>query len=202
VRSQRLSTIAVAACLAGALAACSSSASPVKHSVTSAPAAGKSPQIEVNPPGDIPDTQAFVPFKGAGFTVTVPEGWAQTAGQAGTIFSDKYNSITLASAATATAPTVTSAQSTELPTIRSAAKGYVAGSVKTVSRTAGPAILMTYKAQSSVNPVTGKIAVLAVERYEFWRAGREVILTLAAPVGSDNVDPWRKVTDSFTWTGK
>jgi hypothetical protein len=43
--------------------------------------------------------------------------------------------------------------------------------------------------------------VEAVERYEFWRAGHEVVLTLSAPVGSDNVDPWRKVTDSFAWRG-
>ena len=66
-------------------------------------------------------------------------------------------------------------------------------------RTAGTAVLITYHALSAVNPVTGKVANEAVERYEFWRNGREVVLTLAAPVGSDNVDPWRKVTDSFTW---
>jgi hypothetical protein len=28
-----------------------------------------------------------------------------------------------------------------------------------------------------------------------------VTLTLSAPVGSDNVDPWRTVTDSFRWAG-
>ncbi|MDT4904221.1 MAG: hypothetical protein QOH52_2237, partial [Pseudonocardiales bacterium] len=44
--------------------------------------------------------------------------------------------------------------------------------------------------------------IQAVERYEFWKNGNEVVLTLAAPVGADNVDPWRKVTDSFAWTGK
>jgi hypothetical protein len=63
-------------------------------------------------------------------------------------------------------------------------------------------VLINYRAQSPVNPVTGKVANEAVERYEYWHAGREVVLTLAAPVGSDNVDPWRKVTDSFAWTGK
>jgi hypothetical protein len=38
-----------------------------------------------------------------------------------------------------------------------------------------------------------------VERYEFWRAGREVVLTLAGPVDADNVDPWRTVSDSLRW---
>ena len=39
----------------------------------------------------------------------------------------------------------------------------------------------------------------AVERYEFWKAGTEVVLTLSGPQGADNVDPWRIVTDSFGW---
>ncbi|MDT4974331.1 MAG: hypothetical protein QOG98_89, partial [Pseudonocardiales bacterium] len=59
---------------------------------------------------------------------------------------------------------------------------------------------LTYRADSAPNPVTNKVAVEAVERYEFWRNGTEVVLTLSAPVGSDNVDPWLKVTDSFAWT--
>ena len=39
---------------------------------------------------------------------------------------------------------------------------------------------------------------LAVERYEFWKAG--ISVTLSAPVGSDSVGPRRTVTDSFKWT--
>ena len=86
-----------------------------------------------------------------------------------------------------------------MPAIKTAAKGFVAGTVTTVQRAAGTAVLITYHALSAVNPVTGKVANEAVERYDFWRNGTEVALTLAAPVGSDNVDPWRTVTDSFTW---
>jgi hypothetical protein len=47
--------------------------------------------------------------------------------------------------------------------------------------------------------VTGKSVTEAVQRYEFWRSGQEVVLTLSAPQGSDNVDPWRTITDSFRW---
>jgi hypothetical protein len=156
----------------------------------------------VNPPGDIPDNQAYVPYQGSGFSVSVPEGWARTVNPNGVTFADKYNGIVISTTAASTAPTAASAQSTELPAIRAAAQGYVAGSITTVQRTSGSAILITYRALSAVNPVTGKVANESVERYEFWRGGREVVLTLAAPVGSDNVDPWRKVTDSFRWTGK
>jgi hypothetical protein len=39
-----------------------------------------------------------------------------------------------------------------------------------------------------------------IERYEFWRNGTQATITLSSPVGSDNVDPWRTVTDSFSWS--
>ncbi len=195
--------LATAAATSIALASCSSTGSHAATSSAAKPSVRSvSPQLEVNPPGDIPDNQAFVAFHTSAFTVTVPEGWTRTARNGDTVFTDKYNSITAASVSAATAPTVSSARSTELPAIRSSAKGDVPGSVTTVQRTAGPAVLITYQAQSPVNAVTGKFAMQAVERYEFWRAGREVVLTLAAPVGSDNVDPWRIVTQSFAWSGR
>ncbi|MDP9116990.1 MAG: hypothetical protein M3O28_06980 [Actinomycetota bacterium] len=161
----------------------------------SAPAA-----IEVNPAGDIPDSQAYVAYQGSGFTVTTPEGWARSSSGTSTIFSDKYNSVTVDANPSPQAPTVASAAAVDVPAIKSASPGFVAGRISTVQRKAGSAVLITYQAYSAVNTVTGKVAVEAIERYAFWRAGRLVTLTLSAPVGSDNVDPWRKVTDSFTWT--
>ena len=47
---------------------------------------------------------------------------------------------------------------------------------------------------------TGKVTAQSVERYEFFRNGHTVTLTLAGPVGADNVDPWRRITDSFAWS--
>lgn len=156
--------------------------------------------VEVNPAGDIPDNQAFVAYHGAGFTVTTPEGWARSSTGSSVVFSDKYNSITISEAVAAQAPTVASAQADEVPTIKASSKDFVPGAVKTAQRKAGTAVLITYQALSQVNPVTGKAAIEAAERYTFWKAGKSVSLTLAAPVGSDNVDPWRTVTESFTWT--
>ena len=69
-----------------------------------------------------------------------------------------------------------------------------AGAVKD-ARTAAPV------ATSPADPVTGKTRVDAVERYVFFRAGKQVTLTLSGPNGADNVDPWRIVTDSFGWQG-
>jgi hypothetical protein len=156
---------------------------------------------EVNPAGDIPDNQVFVPYSppGGRFTVKVPEGWGRTA-RAGTVsFTDKLNTISMETRPAPAAPTVASARQAELPAIRSASRRYEPGSVTQVRRAGGDVVLVTFKADAPADPVTGKVVHDAVERYEFWRGGTEAILTLAGPVGADNVDPWRIVSDSFRW---
>ncbi|MGI8680420.1 MAG: hypothetical protein ACR2LX_17380 [Jatrophihabitans sp.] len=168
----------------------------------SASGSGPNPNAtETPPPGDIPDNQAFVPYTppGHGYSLKVPEGWAMTLAAQATLFTDKFNSIRVEKLTLAQAPTIASATATELPTIKAATHGYAPGAVTAVARTAGKPIEITYRADSPPNAVTGKVVVEAVERYEFWRNGAEIVLTLSSPVGSDNVDPWRKVTDSFAW---
>ena len=59
--------------------------------------------------------------------------------------------------------------------------------------------MITYRADADPDPVTGKVVHDDVERYEFWKAGKTVILALSGPQGADNVDPWRIVTDSLAW---
>ena len=186
----------VASALIIALTGCTSHSSSSKSS-------GGSPSgaTETNPAGDIPDNQAYVPYTSANhlFEVSVPEGWGQaTSGQTVT-FSDKYNHIGLETRTATTAPTAASATTTELTAIGKAVTSFSKGAVKTVQRKAGQAILITYEDLSAPNAVTGKTVVEEVERYEFWHAGQEVIVTLSSAKGSDNVDPWRKVTDSLRW---
>ena len=156
---------------------------------------------ETNPAGDIPDNQAFVPFTPPGgvFTVSVPEGWASTTDGAATIFTDKLNTVRIETRPLATAPNTESVSVDELPAIASSTPGYRPGTVTAVQRKAGPVMLITYQGASPLNPVTGKTGTDTIERYEFWRDGREVILTLSGPVGADNVDPWRTITDSLQW---
>lgn len=156
--------------------------------------------VEIHPPGDIPDNQAFVPYSAVGFVVSTPEGWAQSKAGSSVVFTDKYNRITISTSRSAQPPTTTSAQTVDVPAIKTASKGFALGTISTVKRTAGSAVLITYRAYSPVNAVTGKFALEAVERYTFWKAGTSVTFALAASVGSDNVDPWRTVTDSFAWT--
>jgi hypothetical protein len=140
----------------------------------------------------------FTPPTGL-FTVSVPEGWARSTDGAATIFTDKLNTVRIETRARATAPNTMSVSVDELPAIASSTPDYSPGTVTAVQRKAGQVMLITYQGASPPNPVTGKTGTDAIERYEFWRDGREVILTLSGPVGADNVDPWRNVTDSLQW---
>jgi Tfp pilus assembly protein PilX len=156
---------------------------------------------ENNPAGDIPDNQAYVPFTPPGglVAVSVPEGWARTTDGAATVFTDKSNTVRIETHTRVTAPNTESVTVEELPAIASSTAGYRPVAVSAVQRKSGQVMLITYQGTSPPNPVTGKIGTDAVERYEFWRDGHEVILTLSGPVGADNVDPWRTITDSLQW---
>src|SRR3954454_13366510 len=157
---------------------------------------------EKSPPGDIPDNQAFVRFAvpGRGFSVKVPEGWSQRRSGGAVVFTDKLNTIRLESRPASRPPSVAAARRTEVPVLRRSVKGFRAPAVSKVARTAGPAVRITYLAQATVNPVTGKSGTDAVERYLFFHGGRDAVLTLSGPKGADNVDPWRLVTNSLRWT--
>jgi hypothetical protein len=178
---------------------------------TSAAAGGSagsaSTQAQESPPaGDIPDSVAFVPYTppGGRFTVSVPEGWSRTGTGAGTAaaslvsWTDKLNTAGVELRPAATAPTPASVQAADLPAL-AAQPGYRAGAVSTVQRRAGQAVLVTYRVSSPPNPVTGKTYPNAVERYSFFRNGTEAVITLSGPVGADNVDAYRTITDSFRW---
>jgi hypothetical protein len=161
-----------------------------------APAAKESP-----PPGDIPDTTVYVAYSPASgqYQVKVPEGWARTVTPADVSFTDKLNTITIRMVRTATAPTPTMARAAEVPQIQSSAHSFALTGISTVSRSAGPVVLIRYSTDSQPDPVTGKVFTDAIERYEFYRNGTEAVVILSGPAGADNVDPWRTVTDSFRW---
>jgi len=197
--------VLVTALLALVLAGCgsSSSSSVAGTRSTAAPATTVDPQApEVNPAGDIPDNQAFVAYRppGAGYSVKVPEGWARTSGPGGAVaFTDKLNRIELQAVPAAAVPTVASVKRSELPKLAASVRGFAGARVSTVRRTAGPAVRVTYTASSAADAVTGRTHTDAVERYVFHHGGKDVILTLSGPVGADNVDPWKIVTDSLRY---
>ena len=156
---------------------------------------------EVSPPGDIPDNQVFVRYSPprARYSVRVPEGWARVSSAGAVTFTDKLNSVRMASRPVTAAPTTASVRR-GLPAFARSIHGFASGRVSTVNRHAGTAVRLTYLADSGADPVTGKVHTDAVERYLFFHNGTEVDLTLSGPKGADNVDPWRIVTESLRWT--
>ncbi|MFD9585195.1 hypothetical protein ACFWBM_10980 [Streptomyces sp. NPDC059980] len=201
--------VALVLVVAATTAACSGSASGAGSgggggsTTTSSTGPGTAP-TESNPPGDIPDDQAFVAFRPAagtfrGFTVKVPEGWARTSQGSVTEFRDKLNHIRISAVAASAAPTVRSVQADIVPQLKGQVTKFGGAKVSKVSRHGGTAVLLTYEGDSAADPVTGKVVRDAFERYAFHRQGHEVDLTLSGPVNADNVDPWRIVSDSFTW---
>ena len=153
------------------------------------------------PPGDIPDNQGFVTYSppDSVYTVKVPEGWARTDAPTEVNFTDKLNGIDVRVVDAVSAPSVESAKADEVPKLAAATACFELKTVAAITRKAGPAVVITYRDDSAPDPVTGRVVRDDVERYEFWRNGKQATLTLSAPAGSDNVDPWRTVTDSFTW---
>ncbi|SNS74569.1 hypothetical protein [Actinomadura mexicana] len=202
------SVVAAGAVVAIAAAGCgggkpsSTGPPPPSSSRTPATGGGRAPapvETESNPPGDIPDNTAFVPFRPAGgrYEVTVPEGWARTGLPTGAGFTDKLNSVRVEVVPASTAPTVRSARDSEAPKIKATKMTVVRAD--SVQRKGGTAVRLVYRFDSAPDPVTGKVVRDEAERYEFFKAGHEAVLTLSGPVGADNVDPWRTVSDSFRW---
>jgi hypothetical protein len=185
----------------GVLAGCGASTTSTSSGASTASVASGTAAPENNPAGDIPDTQVFVPYTPATklFTVSVPEGWAQTTDGAATVFTDKLNAVRIEMQPALVPLTPDMIRQQELPAVQSASPGFRFGAIAAVQRKSGPVLLVTYQATSPPNEVTGKSGVDALERYEFWRDGHEVILTLSGPLGADNVDPWRTITDSLQW---
>jgi hypothetical protein len=185
-----------------AVAGCGGSSSSGGGEISSDAAAPNPNAPEKSPPGDIPDNQAYVAYSppGAGYSVKVPEGWSRITAHGATTFTDKLNSITMQTRPAAAPMTVGGAGRSEIRKLAQSARGFHAGRVSTVHRSAGRAIRITYTAKGRPDPVTGRAVTDAVERYVFFHGGKDLVLTLSGPKGADNVDPWRIVTDSVSWS--
>jgi hypothetical protein len=189
---RRTVAAAIVLALSVATGACSSSSS----SGTSA----SSKAQDVSPAGDIPDTQAFVAYSvPGGYAIKVPEGWARATLGTETTFTNHFNTVSVGTMPGA-APTPATVRAGVVPALRRSVPGFVLGRVDTVPVPAGAAVVTSYRAESPADSVTGKRVALDVQRFDVAHAGTVATITVSAPHGSDNVDAWRTITRSFTWT--
>jgi hypothetical protein len=213
--ARRLGIALTAAGLLSALAACgnSGSATPVAGT-TQAPAPsaqGTSSQgtgssqapvaAESNPPGDIPDTTVYVTYQSpqGHLLIKVPEGWSRKTTPASATFTSNLNSISVAWMPMAAPPTVRSVRATTVPALKAKTLAFRLQSVRAVKLAGGPAVETIYQVNSPPNGVTGRQYRLVIERFELYRHGQAAVIDLSSAVGSDNVDPWRIVSESFRW---
>jgi hypothetical protein len=209
--ARALLTASTIVCLAvGGVAGCGGGSTKPSAGTTNPPAgtspgasgAGQAPvPAETNPPGDIPDNQAYVVFRSdAGhFGVKVPEGWARADAASGVTFSDHLNSIQLTWQAAPTPPSEQRATAQDIPELKRTQLAFTLKKVSTVTLPGGTAVFVESQENSAPNSVTGKQYRLDVQRYIFFHSGQQAVLALSSPVGADNVDPWKLVSESFRW---
>jgi hypothetical protein len=190
----------VAGCSGSSGGATASTSSPSASSNATPTIAGQTPvPAESNPPGDIPDNLAFVAYTNASghYRFTHPEGWAETQKGVNVTFTDKLNGVTATSFAATTAPTVQSAKQNDVPRLQQSVPAFQLISVTAAHVPAGDGVKIVYRRNSAPDPVTGRQYRDEVEEYEIYANGREVRLDLFGPVGADNVDAYRTMSQSL-----
>jgi hypothetical protein len=208
------------AALAGSVAGCGSSSSSSSTSGTTAtsktaqtatiaatkPSCGSSSasagtsEAASTATGDIPDNQQFLTFRNrsGGYSISYPEGWARSSKSGTVTFQDKSNTITI-KVAQGSKPTTASVAS-ELKQEAASDPCLSAGSPQ--ATTAGPnqVIKATYTTEGQKSSVTGQQPKITVDRYVYFKGGKVATVDLATPVGVDNVDAYRMISESFRWS--
>lgn len=157
---------------------------------------------EKNPPGDIPDTQAFVTYtsKSGGYHLEVPEGWARQVNGSNVSFMDKFNGVQVRVTNQTTAPNANTAKTKQIAELEKSNRAVKVVSVKDVRLPSGKAVSIEYTSNSEPDAVTGKQIRLENNNYLFYKNGKLATLRLFAPQGADNVDQWQRMSRSFRWS--
>src|SRR3954451_10642127 len=200
--------VPLAGCGGGGSSSSSTAASPATSAGTTTTAAKASCRAtgtaSSNEPastaqGDIPDNQQFLTFKNptGGYSIKYPEGWARSGSGTNVTFQDKSNMVTI-QVKPGSAPT-TASVSQELKQQGATDPCLSPGTPQTATVGPNQAVKVTYKTQGAKSPVTGQRNKVTVDRYVFFKGGKVATVDLSNPVGVDNVDAYRMISESFRW---
>ena len=147
--------------------------------------------------GDIPDNQVFLTYRNraVGYSMKYPEGWARQGSASKVTFRDKNNVIRAV-----VSPGAAWTKASVAADVRALKGAQLQGGPQTVTLSGKPAFKVVYRTVSAPNAVTGKRVTLTVDRYYVWKPGRRAVLDLGSPVGVDNVDAYRMISESFRWS--
>lgn len=156
---------------------------------------------EINPPGDIPDSQVFVSYASpkGGYELDVPEGWARTSQDGDVVFTSKLDGLSVTVTEAKAIPDLQSVRKNQAERLRKTGRAVAIKSIGDSRRQNGPAVRMVFESNSEPNPVTNKQVRLENNTYIYYRNGRVAELRLWAPVGADNIDQWDRISNSFRW---
>jgi hypothetical protein len=156
---------------------------------------------EVNPPGDIPDSQAFIKYTNTAgaYQLEVPEGWPRAETGGNVTFISKLDGVSLTIAPVSATPTAASVRANEAKLIQSQGRAVTITGVSDVNLPSGKAVQIKFTSNSEPNAVTKKRVRLENVAYIFYKNGKEATVTMWAPQGADNVDQWNRMANSFRW---
>lgn len=157
---------------------------------------------EKNPPGDIPDNQAFIVYNSAssGYELEVPEGWARQTNAKNVNFTDKLNGVEVTVTNEPQPITAATVKAKQAVALEKTGRAVQIVKVKDVQLPSGKAVLVEYTSNSQPDAVTGKQIRLENNSYLFFKNGKLATLRLYAPQGADNVDQWQRISRSFRWS--
>jgi len=150
--------------------------------------------------GDIPDNQQFLTFanRPAGYSLSYPEGWARSGNGSQVRFQDKANTIVV-SVQPGSRPTPASVAA-ELKREAASDPCLAAGQPQALAVGPNKVVKVTYTTKGPMSPVTGQRPKITVDRYVYFRNGKVAVVDLGTPVGVDNVDAYRMISQSFRWS--
>lgn len=121
---------------------------------------------EKNPPGDIPDTQAFIKYAAptGGYTLQVPEGWARQTSGTSVSFVDQLHGVSVTTAGQAAAPTVSSVSASQIPALKASSRAVEVMGVKSMHTKHGPAIFQFFVAEKGRGWLTTSVEKLRMNR--------------------------------------
>ncbi len=156
---------------------------------------------ETNPVGDIPDTQVFVSYTDLSsvYSLDVPEGWARTNNGSDVRFVDKFDGLSVSLTLAAPTPTMDSIRQNEIANLTNTGRAFQVGQITELDLPGGHAVKISATVNSEPDSVTGKQVRLEEDIYIFFHNGTEAIIQLWAPQGADNVDQWKRISESFQW---
>lgn len=157
---------------------------------------------ETHPVGDIPDSQAFISYKSSqnGYHLVVPEGWARSTKGNMVQFVSKLDGVSVTSLTPFSSNLSADLVKTNwIPQLQKQERAVKVKSVTEVQLPSGKAIRVVYSSNSDPNSVTGKQVRLEDSAYLYQNNNKLEVLKLWAPYGADNVDQWKKMSDSFGW---